>query len=94
MTYTEKQKEACARWYKKNRGAISQKRKGNRKEEHKASYKRLLELRGRDYINEQSREYRKRNPEKVKETLKRSRKSNPERTFLIVTGKQIGRAHV
>ena len=80
--YTEAQKAASARWYEKNKYALSEKRRGKRKEEHKASYAYILDKYGREAINKKSANWRAANTDKVKITLEKSRKNNPARSIL------------
>lgn len=75
-------KEYIKEWYGKNKERLSEKRKGKRKEEHAKSYARLLELKGREYINQKSKEWREKNPDKVKEIQRKSRASNPARRLV------------
>jgi len=82
MTTKEAQKAASARWYAKNKYKLSEKRKGKRKEEHKASYAYLIEKYGHEELNRKSKEWRAKNLEKARLSCTNSRKNNPERNIL------------
>lgn len=74
MDKLERQRLASKKWYEKNKEVISEKRKGNRHEEHLSYYQKNKET-----IIKATKEWAKKNPEKVKEIQKKSRSSNDKR---------------
>ncbi|MDE1816589.1 MAG: hypothetical protein KGI11_08535 [Thaumarchaeota archaeon] len=84
---TLKQKEASKRWYDKNKERLSQKRKGQRGEEHRKYY-----LKNKEKIIEQTISWAKRNPEKVKEIQKNHRRRNPrKRLYSLIKERSLKR---
>lgn len=82
MAYTEAQRQACKRWYDKHKEEIAIKRKPLRKKTNPSYYKTRVEKLGKEEINRQAKEYREKNPERVRENLRRNRRENPERNLL------------
>ena len=74
MAYTEAQRQACKRWYEKNKDKKNEKRRGTRYEEHRDYY-----LKNRDTLIDKKKEWAKNNPDKVKASLEKYRNSNREK---------------
>lgn len=78
MDKLERQRVASKKWYNKNKQALAEKRRGNRKEEHIKSYKRKISLLGKEEINRLSREKRGRDPQLARDRQNKYRRDNVE----------------